>query len=291
MALRLNAFNIPVTLRWSLHASLWFGLGLFSFGLDGFAQGITSSEKTTAVVTATRAATMPDSPPQSSTAEARIRVVVRSFEMAVIGAELNARITRLPAREGDRFRKGDVLVQFDCARIAAELEAATASYNAHKAAFDNQAQLRRYKAAGSLAVDQARFEMKKSEAEVRGLEAKQTACTIVAPFDGRMIEKSAQIHEIAQPNQPLIKIANEDRLELVLMVPSAWLAKLKDGTIFQIVVDETNERHAARIVQSTGLIDPISQSVRFIAEIVTPSQTILPGMSGTAEFSNLGVVR
>ena len=55
-----------------------------------------------------------------------VRVIVRSYETAAIGAEINARITRLPEREGDRFRKGDVIVEFDCRRQRAALAAAEA---------------------------------------------------------------------------------------------------------------------------------------------------------------------
>ena len=197
-----------------------------------------------------------------------VRVVVRSYETAAISAEINARIIRLPAREGDRFGKGDVIVEFDCSRIIAEQSAAIAILKAHRAIHENQVQMLKYKAAGSLAVDQARFEMEKAIADVSGLEAKRSSCTIHAPFDGRVTEKTAQVHEIAQPNQPLIRIVNASKLELVLMVPSAWLPRLREGYPFTVTIDETGLSHAARIVQSTGLIDPVSQSARLIAEII-----------------------
>lgn len=215
-----------------------------------------------------------------------VRVVVRSYETAAISAEINARITRLPAREGDRFGRGDVIVEFDCSRIIAEQGAAIAVLKAHRAIHENQVQMLKYKAAGSLAVDQARFEMEKAIADLSGLEAKRSSCTIHAPFDGRVTEKTAQVHEIAQPNQPLIRIVNASKLELVLMVPSAWLPRLREGSPFTVTIDETGLSHAARIVQSTGLIDPVSQSARLIAEIVDGETAVMPGMSGTAVFAN-----
>ena len=126
--------------------------------------------------------------------------------------------------------------------------------------------------------------MEKAAADVSGLEARRASCTILAPFDGRVTEKAAQVHEIAQPNQALIRIINESKLELVLMVPSSWLARVAEGSLFFVKLDETGETHEARIVQSTGLIDPVSQSARLIAEIVKSASTVLPGMSGTAVF-------
>lgn len=214
-----------------------------------------------------------------------VRVVVRSYETAAISAEINARITYLPQREGDRFRKGDIIVEFDCSRINAEYSAALAVFRARQSAYETQRHMQSYQAAGALAVDQARFEMDKAFADVEGITAKRSGCSIHAPFDGRVIEKAAQVHEIAQPNQPLIRIINESKLELVVMVPSAWLARVTPGTTFSVRIDESGERQDARIVQSTGLIDPVSQSARLIAEIVNPSPAVLPGMSGSAVFS------
>ena len=44
------------------------------------------------------------------------RGVVRARAEAVIATDLNARIVALPFRKGDRFKKGDTLVEFDCRR-------------------------------------------------------------------------------------------------------------------------------------------------------------------------------
>lgn len=213
------------------------------------------------------------------------RVIIRSYETAAIGAEINARITHLPQREGDRFSKGDLIVAFDCRKIVAEHDAARAAWKAHRAAYEAQRHMQHYKAAGTLAVDQSKFEMEKFDADVRGLEIRLTSCAIHAPFNGRVVEKVAQVHEIAQPNQPLVKIINDEKIELVLMIPSSWLAKVSEGTRFLVRIDENGESHDARIVQSTGLIDPVSQSARLIAELITASPSVLPGMSGTALFN------
>lgn len=220
-----------------------------------------------------------------------VRVVFRSYETASIGAEINAKIIYLPQREGDRFVRGERLVEFDCRKVHAEADAARAALKAHRAAYEAQLTLLRYQATGTLTVEQARSEMEKSQADVRGLEAKLASCSIIAPFDGRVVEKTAQLHEIAQPNQPLIKIINESKLELVLMIPSSWLADIGIGMRFTVSVDETGERHEARIVQSTGLIDPVSQSARLLGELVKPAPTVLPGMSGTASFTRKDIAR
>lgn len=229
--------------------------------------------------------------PRTPSVEVPIRAVVRSFETAAIGAEVNARITFLPAREGDQFRKGDLLVQIDCDRLIAERDAALAAMRSHSVTYESQRQLMSYRAAGSLAVEQSRFELEKAEADLRALSARLRTCVIHAPFDGRVVEKIAQQHEIAQLNQPLIRIVNETRLEIVMMVPSIALARFSPGTFVSVKFDETGEVQQARILQSTGFIEPISQSVRLLAEFRTPASTLIPGMSGTVVLDREGAER
>ncbi len=121
------------------------------------------------------------------------RAVVRASETASISSELNARITYLPAREGDRFKTGDLLISFDCRRIAAERDAAAAAMKANEAAYNSQLKLLEYKSTGTAAVEQALHQLEKSKAELRGFDIQVQSCQIFAPFDGRMIEKAAQV--------------------------------------------------------------------------------------------------
>ena len=176
----------------------------------------------------------------------KVRGVVRAFETATISAELNARITRLPFRDGDRFNRGDTLVEFDCARLNAEVDAASAAHQAHAIAHQNQVQLNRYKAAGLAAVNQTKFEADKTAAELKSLMARQTTCRIAAPFSGRVVERSANAHEIAQPNQPLLRIVNDGRLEIILMVPSSWVGSLQIGKQFRRTAASPAKRGSRR---------------------------------------------
>jgi membrane fusion protein, multidrug efflux system len=214
-----------------------------------------------------------------------VRAVVRSVQNVTIGSELNARIKAMPFRDGDAFSQGDILVQFDCARTNAEFAAALAVYNSYKTAHSNVLRMQHYEAAGSYAVDQAKFELDKSQAELQSLEAKRDTCTIVAPFKGRVVEKLAQAYEVAQPNQPLLKIVESTTQELVLMVPSHWMSAAKIGSSFSVRIDETGTTYSAIVTQIGGAIDPISQSVRMIGELKAPVEGVAPGMSGTATFN------
>ena len=61
------------------------------------------------------------SPAATAGSNAPIRGVVRAGAEATLTSRLAARIAAMPRQEGEFFRKGEMLVQFECDRPQAEL--------------------------------------------------------------------------------------------------------------------------------------------------------------------------
>ncbi|MGL4440351.1 MAG: efflux RND transporter periplasmic adaptor subunit [Bosea sp. (in: a-proteobacteria)] len=214
-----------------------------------------------------------------------LRATIRAGQQVTLSAEISARIVKLPLREGDRFKAGDVLVAFDCVRLDAEFGAAKAFAAAHRNNLDNILYLERHQAAGWHSVRQTRLEHEKASQELKAIEARRTLCTVIAPFNGRIAEKLVYTHEIANQNQPLLRIVDESHVELQVLVPSRHLRDVTIGQIIRVDVDEAGKAYDARISQIAGAIDPVSQTVRIMAELVRPDADVLAGMSGTVTLS------
>jgi RND family efflux transporter MFP subunit len=138
------------------------------------------------------------------------------------------------------------------------------------------------KSIGQLELDISGAEVQKANADVTAAQATVSKCAIVAPFSGVTAEQKAREFQYATPGQPLIEIVDDRQLEVELIAPSRWLASLKPGTTFDIYVDETGRTHRARIDRLGGRVDPVSQSIKVIAQITDNSEGLLPGMSGRA---------
>ncbi|MEL6373756.1 MAG: efflux RND transporter periplasmic adaptor subunit [Pseudomonadota bacterium] len=212
------------------------------------------------------------------------RGVVRANAETTLASELVARIAKLPFREGQRFKRGDQLVQYDCRRYAAELRAAKAEARALALTVRENEVLRKHRAVGrgELEVSRAKFEQANAKAEALGVRAAQ--CVIVAPFDGSVVERMIEVHEMPQANAPLMKLVDDSVVEINLVVPSKWLAWLKPGMTFGFKVDETGATYRAKVDRMGATIDAISQTIRIIATFEKRPSAILPGMSGTATF-------
>ncbi|MEJ2125003.1 MAG: efflux RND transporter periplasmic adaptor subunit [Alphaproteobacteria bacterium] len=213
------------------------------------------------------------------------RGVVKSLGEVTITTDLSASITRMPFRRGQKFQKGDVLIEFDCRKYQQDRAAAQADAKAELANLNSQTEMARHQAAGrnEVAIAQAKYEKAKAVAQALAIRMEQ--CRIRAPFAGRVAEISAHAFETPQPSAPLLKIIDDANFEIDLIVPSKSLAWLKSGTKFQFRIDETNETYEAVISRFGAAVDPVSQTIEVTAVFLKTPGNILPGMSGYATFT------
>lgn len=218
-----------------------------------------------------------------------VRGVVRARQVAVLSSRLAARIVQMPLQEGQSFRKGDLLVAFDCERPRAEARAARSALQAHRKTWEVQRELQAHNAIGRMDVEVTRAQMDKAEAEAMALETGLRECEIRAPYAGRVVESLAQAHETTTQGQPLLRVQGQQDLELQLIVPSAWMSWLRSGTNFTFRIDETGESVTASVLRVGAAVDPVSQTVKIMARLPDGRATVLPGMSGTADFKRTGL--
>ena len=217
------------------------------------------------------------------------RGVLRPIYEAVISAQLSTRIIEIAKRPGERIKKGEVLVGFDCSRYKAEFLAARAEQTAVEKEYETNLKLAKYDAVGTSEVEisEARVNMAKASASIA--ESYVDDCEILAPFDGKVITVDARPFETNVPGQPIIHIIDDSLMEVELIVPSSWLVWLQPEIDVAFHVDETQSRHQIGITRIGGEVDPVSQTVRIYGVLDTPEAAgLLSGMSGTAFFEPPG---
>ena len=231
------------------------------------------------------AASNGDSKPVSNAAElSTIRGVVKATAQATLASQVQGRISRLPFKEGQRFKKGALLVALDCSKYEAELTGAQAEYRGKKKTYENNLSLSKHQAVGKLELEVSEAEVEKALAAVKSAQVNVEGCTILAPFPGRVVKTIVNEHENVFPNDQLISLLDDSQLEIELILPSKSLAWLKVGTPFDYAVDETGFQYQA-VVQNIGAnVDPASQTVKVKGLFRRKPDNILAGMSGIASF-------
>jgi RND family efflux transporter MFP subunit len=213
-----------------------------------------------------------------------VRGVVKPSEEAVISSELQARVKRMPFRDGQWFKKGNLLVEFDCAKYWAELAAAKAELEAREKTAVNNQELAKLHGIGQLEVEVSEAEVKQAKAAVRSANVAVRHCKITAPFSGRVVKTLVNPHESVNPYDEVMSVLNDKTFEIELILPSTSLRWVTKKSTFKFFIDETQELYLAEVVEIGARVDPVSQTIRVFGKFKEQPKQVLAGMSGSARF-------
>lgn len=212
------------------------------------------------------------------------RGIVRAAGEATLASRISGLIMQTPLREGESFKRGEVLVRFDCDKYHLEAKAAKAAMEIQQRNLEASEELDRFNAIGKADLGVAYAQVDKARAEHDAINSQLKDCEIRAPFAGRVIELLVRQHETVPVNQPLMRVSDSSLLEIDMIVPSSWLSWIKPKSSLVFNVDETRESLEATIHRVGASVDPVSKTVRVVARFKKPSARLLPGMSGYGVF-------
>ena len=221
----------------------------------------------------------------SSKAEVReSRALVVASQEAVLSSELAARITSISVKEMERFKKGDLLIQFDCSLYEAQKDVVRANENSALIKLKSDEQMLQMRSIGKYELELSISEYEKAKSELRIAELNVERCEIRAPFDGAVEEVVVNAFESIQPQVELMKIIKTDVLELEMVVSSEWVSWLTIGHPITVYIDEIQEEFNASISGIGANVDAVSQTIQLKGTITNASSALLPGMSGRVVF-------
>ena len=238
---------------------------------------------------------------------------LRASETTQLAAQMMGNIVEIRVREGDRVQRGQVLAVIDDAQPRAAVDRATAAdlaaqqeitasesdftlaaatFQRYQTLFDKKSvspqefdEIKaRYQAA------QARREMARA-GQAQAIAALQQARTalgythIVAPFDGLVTDKKADVGTLASPGVPLVTVEDLRRYRLEATVNETDLRYVRQGQQVSVLLDTLGDRELkGKVVEIVPAVDPASRSV--LVKIELPSDSALrSGLFGRAQFA------
>ena len=209
-----------------------------------------------------------------------MRAQLTPVKYAALAAEMPAKVERVTVFEGQAFKRGDVLVEFECEMQRAQLQKMKAQLFAAETTLTGNERLSELNAIGAVELNTSRAEVQKAKADVAYLQATVKKCTIKAPFDGRAGDVLVREQQFVKTGDGLLDIFDDSALELEFIVPSSWLVWLDAGHQFEVNIEDTNQTYPARLIRLAGHVDPLSHTVKAVAVIDGDYAELLSGMSG-----------
>ncbi len=199
---------------------------------------------------------------------------VRPVTSSVVASRIMGTVTSMKVREGERVRKGQLLMTLDDRDAEQKVRAAEKAVEAA----DQQRQLMdvtygRYKklydgkAVSRQEIDQIETQKKVAESEYEragaGLaEAKvyYGFARIISPISGIVTEKKTDAGSMAVPGMPLLTIENASSFRIDLNVDEGMTGKLKIGTPVDIVIDSLSRTIRGKVSEIVPAVDPMSRT-------------------------------
>jgi RND family efflux transporter MFP subunit len=170
----------------------------------------------------------------------------------LVTAPENARIAEMPQAEGDRVRRGDLLVRFEIPSLAADTAAKRAEVDRAQARLTNAraAKTRAHDlfdrgVAAHKEVEDADRELADAEAALREAEAARTASAALAErsevrarFDGIVARRTHNPGDVvdASATDPILRVIDPNRLEVVASVALADLPHVRPRAAARLLV-------------------------------------------------------
>jgi RND family efflux transporter MFP subunit len=167
---------------------------------------------------------------------------VRSMLHAQLAAGESGEVRRVTVREGDRVRKGDLLVEVDPSVVQARMRAAGAQGRQVAAELEQaERDTERLERAGGRLVAEREIEQARAvQAQLEGRKAELAAAVqenravlsrlrLVAPFDGQVMDRAVDPGDWVNPGDPVLELVASDDLEVLVQAPARLAADLEEG--------------------------------------------------------------
>ena len=150
-----------------------------------------------------------------------------------IMSTVTERVTKINFDDGQRVKKGDVLVEMDAAEeLALRVEEQSRIDEARKQR-DRLKSLFKRDAASESALDENERDLETAQARLKAIQSKIDQHILAAPFDGVLGLRNISIGALAQPGMRIVTLDDDSVMKLDFSVPEIFIATLKTGAKIQ----------------------------------------------------------
>lgn len=204
---------------------------------------------------------------------------LRSRQSVVVRPEVSGRVTQLNFRDGQRVKRGQVLVQLDDQLPMAQVLQARAELSIARANHKRNQDLLAQNFIAAQRVDESAANLQVAEAKLALAEATAARLKIVAPFDGMTGIRTVNIGDYLKDGADVVNLEDIDAVFVDFRLPERYQTKLKVGQVATIQTDALPGRRWNAVVQAIDpLVDANGRSIGIRGCIDNRQLQLRPGM-------------
>ena len=204
---------------------------------------------------------------------------LRSRQGVMLRPEVGGRVKQIFFNDGQRVRKGQVMVQFEDQLQQAQLSQAKAELSIAEANHKRNQELVTQNFISKRSLDESGAALEVSRAKLALADATLQRLKVLAPFDGITGLKQINVGDYLKDGADMVNIEDIDAVLVDFRLPERFQAKIRAGQKAQLTVDALPGRPFSAIVQAVDpLIEANGRSVGVRGCIDNRQQQLRPGM-------------
>ena len=208
---------------------------------------------------------------------------LRSRQGVMLRPEVSGRVARLAFSDGQRVRRGQLLVQLDDALQRAQLQQADAQASIARTNLQRNRDLLAQNFISQSAVDQSLANLQVAEAQVALAQAQLARMQIVAPFDGVVGIRAVNVGDYVKDGSDLVNIEDLSSVWVDFRLPERFMSRLKAGQGVQVTLDALPGRQfAGRVEALDSQLEANGRSVLVRARLANAGGELRAGMYARA---------
>lgn len=204
---------------------------------------------------------------------------LRSRRGVVLRPEVSGRITQLNFTDGQRVKKGQLLVQFDDQLPLAQVQQSLAELSIAQANQKRNQELVAQNFVSQRSLDESAANLQVAQAKLSLSQATAARLKILAPFDGIVGIRQVNVGDYLKDGADIINLEDIDAIFVDFRLPERFQAKVKPGQTAMLDMDALpGRKYSAKIQAIDPLIDANGRSVGIRGCIDNRQLQLRPGM-------------
>ena len=223
---------------------------------------------------------------------------VEPTQISELGFTISALVKEIPVSEGDKVQSGDVLMTLNTPELEFAVVAAEADYKARSQAAELQKAdkvlyvnpitgVKSWYSLPAEVYQKAQAVADQAKASWDSALANLSQSTLLAPFDGTVVDIQVIPGELVQVNQAVITVASLDRLQIVTTdLSERDIARVKLGQSVDVTIEALDVTVTGKVVRISPLAEIVGGDVVYPVTIELDEQPegLLWGMSAEVEI-------
>ena len=204
---------------------------------------------------------------------------LRSRQSVIVRPEVSGRVAQLNFQDGDRVRKGQLLVQLDDQLPLAQIKQSQAELSIAQANHQRNQELVNQNFISKRSVEESAANLEVAQAKLALAQATASRLRILAPFDGMTGIRTANPGDYLKDGADIVNIEDIDAIFVDFRLPERFQGKVRRGQSAMVDLDALpGERFVAHVQAIDPMLDANGRSVSVRACIDNRRLLLRPGM-------------